>query len=173
VPTNEEKYDGGDTMVWVSAIGNTNTDGGVKDSYTKLEPGDNDALNTVYYLRNTFNIRLDPTAGAANSSAPLTVSTIAVTGASATSFSDCLSVLVVCTYDGTTKGDLWQYNDVGTTFASTLTNAKLTAGNMAKGVVATIDIYVFFNGDDADCTLSKLAAAADGEYSVEVTFTCV
>lgn len=168
-PTSPTPYDGdGADMVWVTAIGKSNTDGTKEGNYE-------DKTTTAegnLYIKNTFSIRLDPTAGAANSSAPLKVKAVTVGGATADLFEDCLSVLVVCTYDSTTKGDLWDYKD-GTFAHNTATQDTLTNGNLTKDTVATVDIYVFFNGDNANCTLEKLGLAMNSGYTVEVEFTCV
>jgi hypothetical protein len=37
-------------------------------------------------------------------------------------------------------------------------------------VGVNVEVYVFFNGDDADCKLSSLAGATN-DYDVEVSFT--
>lgn len=186
--TNPVAYDGGKDIVWVSAVG--------KKPSAEYQEGDetkNDGYEPVgnyenvtstadgnYVLKNTFKIRLDPTAGAANSSAPLKVSAVTVTGTSDKTFSQCLSILVVCTYDGNledaepaqTQGDLWNYQDV-TYKHATGTSKTLTTGNLTKNTEATVVVYVFFNGDNEHCTLEELAAAASESYGVEVTFTCV
>lgn len=175
--TSPTPYDGlGADMVWVTAIGKSNTDGTKSGNYENKTT----TADGTLYIKNTFSIRLDPTAGAANSSAPLKVKTVTVGGETADVFEDCLSVLVVCTYDadgdgdGTaqTQGDLWDYKD-GMFAHNTATQPTLTDGNLTKDTVATVDIYVFFNGDNANCTLEKLGLAANSGYTVEVTFTCV
>ena len=179
--TSPTAYDGGADIVWVSAVGKKPSkdyqEGGVDktDGYKPVGEYDNvttTAVSDNYVLANTFKIRLDPTAGAANSSAALKVSTITVTGTSANKFSQCLSVLVVCTYDGTTQGDLWNYQG-GTFKHDTTTKTTLTTDKLAKNKEATVVVYVFFNGDNENCTLEELADAASESYGVEVTFTCV
>lgn len=167
-PTNPTPYDGGADMVWVTNIGKSNTDG-TKDSNYEDKTS---SANGTLYLKNTFKIRLDPTAGAAASTKPLKVSSVTVAGDTADEFEDCLSVLIVCSYEGTTQGDLWNYES-GTFAHDSDTEETLTTGNLTKDTTATVDIYIFFNGDNANCTLEKLAAATNSGYTVELTFTCV
>ena len=167
-------YDGGADMVWVKATGTAVNDYEKNDEgYTKITSDP----QGIYYLKNTFQIRLDPTAGAESSSAPLKVRAVTLTGDTVDQFEDSLCVLVVCTYESTVQGDLWSYVEGGegtSTFQHTDgTSATLTTGNMLKNKVATVDIYVFFNGDNPNCDLETLAAAKNTNYSVAVEFTVV
>ena len=170
--TDPVDYDGGANLVWVKATGKAVDDYSVSGEYTDVTA----TASGIHYLKNTFKIRLDPTAGAANSSAPLKVSAVTVSGDTADVFEDCLCVLVVCTYNNgtttTTKGDLWSYVD-GTFKHTNGTSATLTEGNMLKDTEATVDVYVFFNGDNENCDLETLAEANNSNYSVEIDFTVV
>jgi hypothetical protein len=80
-----------------------------------------------------------------------------------------LSVLVVSKVGATSYGQVWNYN--GTAFTKALGADNLSGGVFAAANPATVDIYVFFNGDDADCTQEKLAAAESANYTVEIQFT--
>lgn len=173
--TDPVDYDGGKDFCWVKATGTAVDDYRPSGNYTDVTA----TADGVHYLKNTFKIRLDPTAGAANSSAPLKVKAVTLTGDTADVFEDCLCVLVVCTYnngtDGATdvvKGDLWSYVD-GTFKHTNGTSETLTDGNMLKDTQATVDIYVFFNGDNENCDLETLAEANNSNYSVAVDFTVV
>ena len=187
--TSYSEYSGGKDFVWVSAIGKaptkdyvdgeeTQTDGYAPASgYTKV------TATEGYYLKNTFNIRLDPTAGNLVAPGALRVDNVAFASDHSDDFSKTVCVLAVCgnysqlyTYDGTqakfvphAKNDEYLSGDG--------TNAEGgKAFNVSDDNGVAVDIYVFFNGDSEYCTLEKLAAvkAQDGgykSYSVDVTFT--
>ena len=111
---------------------------------------------------------MDPTAGA-EESAPLRISSITTT-ANTDEFIGCLSVLVVSTIGTDVNGQIWKYENgafVNTTTAVT----TLSDGNFQADAPATIDIYVFFDGDDADCTQANLAKAGEVAYDISVAFT--
>jgi hypothetical protein len=161
-------YAGANNLVWVTNVGESTTVGTASTDYTDVTEAANTA-NGKYYLKNTFKIRLDPTAGADAAAAPLHVGAITTTS-SADAFKGCLSVLIVSTIDSVSYGQVWAYDTATSAFAK-----QLGADNLSSGVfgtsVATVDIYVFFNGDDADCTQEKLAAATAANYDVEIQFT--
>lgn len=167
-------YNATSGYVWVSAIGKDATDGAAVDGkYAEVSSGD----IAAYALVNTFKIRLDKTAGAIIAPGALRVSSVsfAKNGEEAytpDALGTSVSVLVVC-------GDYSQlYTQAGTDGVFTQvagSSANLSANGEGKfdstdGV--SVQVYVFFNGDDADCTLQKLAAATTQKYSVEVSFTC-
>ena len=163
-------YDGTGTFKWVTNVGVSNTNGSASKQYDEVTA---DFAN--YYLKNTFHLRLDPTAGAPSSPA-LRVAGITV-NASNKDFQKCLSVLVVSTVknneDGatvSTKGQVWEYN--GSEFVNKTTSVTaLSADTFSATTYAEVDIYVFFNGDNQYCTQAMLALAADIQYDVAVSFT--
>ena len=182
-PTDETvctPYAGDGTLVWVTNIGKSTLDGTAKTNYSDVSgtantPIKDDGGNITgykYYLKNTFSIRLDPTAGATTAANPLSVSTVTAKTVDATNptFQKCMNVLIVCTYDSTTKGCIYEFN--GTNFAP-ITGASpvLTTNKFEAGKTATIEVYVFFNGDNEFCTQDNLAKAANGGYEVEIDFT--
>lgn len=175
-------YAGAGTLVWVTNIGQSNSNGAASTSYSDVSTDANNN-NGKYFLKNTFNIRLDPTAGATASAQPLKISSIA-TSANADAFKNCLNVLVVSTVynigadkaiggtDDTvasTMGAVWECNS--NTFTKKLGSNTLSDGVFSAETYAVVDIYVFFNGDDTDCTQAVLAASQNLGYDVTVNFT--
>ena len=164
-------YKGDGTLVWVTNIGESTAVGTAKTVYSDVTSTAN-TTNGKYFLKNTFQIRLDPTAGATAASDPLEIASI-TTNTTADAFQACMNVLVVATYGtGETAksfGQVWEFN--GTNFVKKTGADALSDGAFTAANPATVDIYVFFNGDDADCTQEKLAAAKTTNYTVEVQFT--
>lgn len=166
--TTYDDYKGTGDFVWVRATGTDVNDYRPDGNYTTVS-------GTDYYLENTFFIRLDPTAGAAEANGKLKVSDVKITttGGTATDFSECLSVLVVCTIGSTKLGTLYNYDENGTWGYDDTTSATLSANNfnVKDDTGAQIDIYVFFNGDHPKCDLAKFESAKALKYAVEVNFT--
>ena len=180
-------YDGTAAFQWVTSIGESTTVGTAATNYDEVLPA---AINT-YALKNTFQIRLDPSAGASVAAGALDVAGIdaTITGTVASgaddSFKKCLSVLVVSrvyneaditNYEDATAissmGQVWEYN--GSTFAQRTTGggvATLSDGVFQAAKIAVVDIYVFFNGDSQYCTQAMLAAAAEYSYALSVQFS--
>ena len=174
-------YAGGINYKWVTATGTAPSNGRPVGAYTPITlDGDGNAKN--YFLRNTFKIRLDPTAGAANASAPLTVDSVVFADTYVSNdLGASVCVLVVCG----NNSQLWTQDAAAGTFAPAANSSDyldavdvdpaedktVMAFNNTTGV--TVEIYVFFNGDHANCTLEKLAAAknATNSYPIEVNFT--
>lgn len=154
------------TMVWVTNVGTDNANGAASTEYTNVSSAD----NGKYYIHNTFSIRLDPTAGADVAKKALTIQSIE-TSATADAFQGCLNVLVVSTINGVKYAQIWDYNESTDEFSKAKGSAALSADPFSDDYDAVIDVYVFFNGDDADCTQVKLAAAAAATYGVEINFT--
>ena len=165
-------YNGGNAFVWAKATGTAPDDADKKGNYSvATNSGD-----TKYYLENSFMVRLDPTAGAANASGALRVSGVNFAeGENVDALGETVCVLVVCG----TNSQLYTYD--GSEFKM---NAKSNQYLDATMIDSTplfdnttgvqVDVYVFFNGDHDNCTLAALAAAkATGynNYAVEVTFT--
>ena len=184
--TTYSPYVSGSEFAWVTAIGkaptanygDNQTDGyaPVNDQYTVAPHSD----ATPYYLENDFSIRLDPTAGAASAAGPLRVSNVSfATGTThSDAFSKTVCVLVVCG----TNAEL--YSNADGSFKKIAGNDYLAAANIAASgdpvyafnntTGVDLKVYVFFNGDDPNCTLEALAAANKSNlnnYSVDVSFT--
>lgn len=177
-------------FVWVTAEGMDAENGTAKGEYKTVT--DEEAN---LYIKNTFKIRLDPTAGANEAEAPLTVSGVTFSNqddiAKTEHLARSVSVLVVCTYkensEDVVKTQLFTQADVADTsvaeaalpdvgvFTRTAGDEALTKGNKFKNPEAgyvTVDIYVFFNGDSKHCTLAELGKATlNHNYSVTVGFT--
>ena len=155
-----------DTMKWVTNIGVATNNGAAKTDYTDVtDPNTN---NGKYYIKNTFHIRLDPTAGAENAGNPLNVASI-TTNALPTgegideSFKNCLSVLVVSTVKTTgtdkviseddqlvsTMGQLWDcennaFSKVTTTYSTEEGGQQVTkkiSADALSGAPFSADTY--------------------------------
>lgn len=178
-------------FVWVTAEGMDAENGTKNGAYTEV------TTETEHYIKNTFKIRLDPTAGSERAEAALNVDYVNFTNQASIAKTEHLarsvSVLVVCTYDVTNEGStttttttqLYTQADVVDTnvaeeslpavgtFTKTAGDDALTEDpftNPEAGYV-TVDIYVFFNGDSKHCTLAELGKATLNNYSVTVGFT--
>lgn len=128
------------------------------------------ADSASYYLKNSFMIRLDATAGLSVASNPLRVSNIKLTSTNSNEIAECVSVLVVCG----TKTQLFKqtsYNDWEEIEAAT--NGKLTETEFADTTGTKVDVYVFFDGENENCTLANLAKleAEKNDYVVTVEFS--
>ena len=178
-PAESEKYDGKDAYVWVTNYLTTNADGSTsKTSYATVSDDD---LTKSYALENKFQIRLDPTAGAAASKTPLKVSGVSVEITNDGSdpdknFAKCLSVFVVSTYtDGSTTstavGSVWENINGNGSLEKTLGNDTISGSVLKNSEVVDVTIYVFFNGDSTHCTQANLAKMAEANYKVTVTFS--
>ena len=172
-------YTGATAPAWVSAVGKTNVDGSALNNAYENVTGDANAEgnNGKYFLKNSFYIRLDPTAGGLTSSA-LRVSSIdlatSIQDTTGKNFMKALSVLVVCTIDSgesaQVKGDIWNYN--GTQFVHTAGSTQLSGDTFTvTDKSAKVDVYVYFDGDNGNCTLAKLAEVTGATYTVDVNFT--
>ena len=183
--TGNVAYVGG-APIWVSASGADAENAYQLGGYTTV-----DDLNK-YALVNIFKIRLDPTAGANTASGTLRVSDVRFTNANeedgtatVDALGQCVSVLVACTdaQGKVVKAQL--YKQLGADGKFTFVGGdNFLAGTKGDGATyylfdnsttgVTINIYVFFDGDNAKCTLSNYAtavAATSNEYSVDVSFT--
>ena len=190
VPYGAEKDDVADyaTIMWVTNIGMSNTVGTAKASYSDVTAAATNN-NGKYFIKNTFTIRLDPTAGAEEAGAALNVAAIATNDLpehindTTEDFKDCLNVLVVSKIytiaegEGqadqlsATYGQVWECNDNEFTKKASVSADALSDGKFQASTYAVVEIYVFFNGDDADCTQAKLAEAKNEGYDVTVTFS--
>ena len=166
-------YAGGNGFVWVYASGIDAETGTVNDKgYNEVKSGS----EGLYYLTNTFQIRLDATAGKEVAAGALKVAGVnfAAEGYTPDALGTSVSVLVVCG----TNSQLWTQAGTDGTFTQVTGSSEYLDAN-AKGQFANttgvdVKVYVFFNGDDTDCTLANLAEAKKNNYnsySVEVSFT--
>ena len=184
-------YDGGATYKWVTNYLQTNLDGTTSlTGYEEVASGD----LGLYVLANTFKIRLDPTAGATEAKNALSISSITaeITGIAGTvaaddqAFKKCLSVFVLskvttttpgvgdapATTETATFGTVWENTaGTGTLAKKSGKNALSPNSNFLNTQVAEVEIYVFFNGDNANCTQEMLAKIKDATYNVTVNFT--
>ena len=174
VRTGDDEYDNASAPTWVTNTGTSYTDGTANAEYQKLIT----PTNGEYFLKNTFTISLDPAAGDTTADSTLKITTVdldidTATNGGTDSFSKSISVLVVSTINGTVKGSLWKYTETGAdtnVYTWGATNKELSAAAFGPDA-ATVDVYVFFDGDHKTCTLENLAAAKNATYSVTVNFT--
>ena len=186
-------YDGGDTYTWVenylsTTTGNNGEITTAPQGYTTVA---SDKLS-LYALTNTFKMRLDPSAGAENTkNEPLVISSISVAisgadNAEDTTFAKCLSVFVVSTVTTTTttEGGETQTSttdEIGVIYANTAGTGTLAKVNnsgsdvivsqLTNKQVVDVTVYVFYNGDDANCTQEKLAKMQNASYNVTINFS--
>ena len=174
--TNWGAYDGGSDYVWAKATG---TDPNTSDKTGAYSLAVH-TTETKYYLENFFMIRLDPYAGATNASGALRVGGVNfVEGETVDALGQSVCVLVVCgensqlfTYNGSKfvqDGESDPYLDASE-FGEEGNEEYLFDNN--EGV--EVKVYVFFNGDHANCTLANLAEANNkglNNYAVTVSFT--
>ena len=166
--TQVDPYDGEASVKWV-----TNTSNGI-DQWQASQVYS--YADDTYYLVNKFKIRLNPDTGAETAN-PLRVSNVkfAETTKITADFAKCVSVLVVCG----NKSQLWTQATTKGVFEDDAESApNLSANNEGKFDNTTdgveVAIYIFFNGNDATCTISNLKeaiAASENNYTVEVSFS--
>ena len=173
-------YDGGKDFVWVDASSAT------VDAWQAAGSGYKAVTYNGYALLKSFDIRLNAKAGKTEATAPLKASSVQFTpteGKDWTSdaFASCVSVLVVCgnnsqLFKQTTAGNFEEvsgsddYLDAANVAAEGQ-EAKYVFNN-TSGV--KVDVYVFFNGDNENCTIANLnnATLNAAGYAVDVFFTC-
>ena len=157
-------YVGGD-FSWVTATSDAVDQWATTGTYTKVD-------STNYYHKNSFVIRLNKDAGKATADAPLKVNNIALTNTAATGdgqdFSKCVSVLVVCGE----YTQLWNQKTGAWAEVEATSNGKLSAGNFADTTGVQVDVYVFFDGENENCSIADFTAAGvTATYTVSVSFT--
>lgn len=166
-------YAGGSSFVWATAIGKDAVDGTATDGKYTVAPHSEGSEGNKYYLKNSFKMRLDETAGATTAPGPLRVSGVnfveGFTAATGDKLYGTVSVLVVCG----NQSQLYMQDTAGTFSLQTGSNDSLdpASGNFANTDGVQVDVYVFFNGDNPACTLANLSTAANN-YPIEVSFTC-
>ena len=175
--TENAEYAGAGAPTWVTATGTTPSNGAIAPGTNYTAAANSETV--TYYLENTFQVRLDPVAGKKEAPGKLRVEAIGLNAPDA-EFSKCLAVVVVCEYDGKTMGEYWKNTgaydgelaegEYNFNLASTDSDNALTEGKFGDKV-ATVKVYVFFDGENAACTLTNLAGAAEASFSVDVKFT--
>lgn len=160
-----------ESFVWGTASGTNISDASAKDGkYTEVAE-----FTNAYGYKSTYKLRLNPNAGATDANGPLWA-TVTISGADYESdkFSNCVSVLIVC-------GDkMVLYKQASPSANATELTAKigedLTDGAFPKydsenigGTVKTVNVYVFFDGDNANCTTAN--AKVSGTYSIDIAFS--
>ena len=177
---------------WVSNTSDSVENGARVQDYKVADPA-------VSYLKVDFMIRLNESAGKSEATGALKATSVTFTldedGNAAEyvkSFANCVSVLVVCKeyntesqkYDKATGAQLFKQvkNDIGNFTLETgdeYLNASSTNAE-GKSVFANtegvlIEVYVFFDGENENCTIANLLAAqaaSETAYTVDVNFSC-
>lgn len=174
-------YDGGTTYQWASASSDKVTDATRVGHYTNVtsvaDPSGTASAATTYTLINTFNLRLRPnldSTGTASSTQPKAKDLVAsVEWANTMDFTKnpiayAVSVLV---FSGE-AGELFTVNADGKFAMTTETNGKKLAASMEGNKTdVTCKVYVFLDGENANCKSENVLL--DSEYSVNVNFTVV
>ena len=163
-------YAGGTGFTWLTTSASA-VDKADKD--TDVDFSEVDIKNYAYVKE--FDLRLDPTmdaANTANAAAPLKVDSVELASTYTQALSKAVSVLVVCEdsiYGGYSM--LWKQKD-GEFELVTGSNATVTKSNFpGQGVVVTIKVYVFFDGENDYCTTNNALAAKDVPFAVNIYFS--
>ena len=168
-----------DTVAWVKNYSEAVEDHeGVANNYTAIGDADN------FYLVNTFYIRLNPSAGNDTAQAPLKSSvSLTITKEEGTDedeandlIAQSVSVLVVCgdyaqlwkqtalnTWNNVADGDLTG----GANFQNTKVGEE-QAGSYSGAV--PVQVYVFFDGENENCTTKNYSAIEALGYAITVSF---
>ena len=154
-------FAGGKDFIWVS---NYSVDADKSDkagSYTDVTE-DVDS----YALKFEYTIRLRPNTGATTAPGKLKVTAVEFEDKSATSgLKGAVSVLVVC-------GDysaVYKQDTVGT-FVKKAGDDALSAAAFADTTGTDVAVYVFFDGDNANCKTTNIVL--NDVFSVKITFNC-
>ena len=157
--TSPDAFDTSKNLVWVTATSANPAESAVDaNGYKEITTG-----HTAYYYKTFYDLRLDPAAGIQDGG-KLKVTSVAFASTPSDPIAESVCILIVC---GNNK-ILYEQSTLGTwgtraKSATTLTDSAFP-GN---GVVTTVDIYVFFNGDHSTC---KTANVKPNAYAVNVTF---
>ena len=117
----------------------------------------------VYTLKNTFQVRLNPAAGASTGT-NLTLSEVTIASDNDTPNDVMLAavrVLVIC-------GSNWAIWDVD---GEVLTNCENILAATVTTEATTITVYVYFDGEDASTTTNNAATLSTDGYDVEFALT--
>ena len=165
--TNPTDFAGGTNFVFVSNYSSDPTESTKAGAYTDVTPlaKATDTTN-VYTLVSSYDIRLKPNTGAATAPGKLKVTSVAFHTDSATSgLQQAVSVLIVC---GDYSIVYKQSTTVGTFVA--VGDPALSKAAFADTNGTQVDIYVFFDGDNTNCTTNNIVLS--DIFSVDVTFNC-
>lgn len=188
--TSYTPYAGGKNFQWVSASSATVDDWEVGQGGYEVVTAEKHALET------NFMIRLNEQAGKTQANGTLRISDVSfATGKdySADAFASCVSVLVVCGNQSQLYKQKFttttEENDEGEEvtvvtyeigkFVPVDGSDSFLDKDAEKNVFANtqgvqVDVYVFFDGENPNCTISALNAAQSNAagYAVDVFFTC-
>ncbi len=160
--TAPETFTGGKDFVWVS---NYSIDADKSDkagSYTNVTP-----QVDSYALKFEYTIRLRPDTGATVAPGKLKVTAVEFENESATSgLKGAVSVLVVC---GDYSAVYKQTTTTGT-FTKSAGDEALSAAAFASTDGTDVAVYVFFDGDNANCKTTNIVL--NDTFSVKITFNC-
>ena len=162
-------YNGGD-FSWVTNTSDAADKSAAVNKYTDADDDD-------YYLLNTFKIRLNPKAGNTTANNPLRAAGITFTGTT-DALGKCVSVLVVGEtstvndegeVEGATFAQLWKQDSTNKWVETG--DGQLTADDFNYAdTPLTVSVYVFFDGENANCTINNLSEASNN-YTIAVNFT--
>ena len=174
---------GSSTFVWVKATSNDpaysdnapNAEG--EKSPVKYEAIDAETVPGAYAYLTSYKLRLDPKAGQTDGD-KLRVTSVAfatVPNADEDPLSTCVSVLIVVRGEATallykqlTPGVFTSCKVQENTLVDAQNNV-LTAGDFVKNTEKIVDVYVFFDGDNANCTTKNVTTST--KYAISVSFT--
>lgn len=122
---------------------------------------------TSYVLKQDFEVRLSPTAGASVAGGPLRATSV-VLSANESELAHAVSVLIV----SGNNAQWFKQNADGTAWTNEGDALSSDPFTSVDGAPTTVSVYVFFDGAHPDCTSKNLLdAATANEYSVTVNFT--
>ena len=122
---------------------------------------------TSYVLKQDFEVRLSPTAGATVAGGPLRATSV-VLSANESELAHAVSVLIV----SGNNAQWFKQNEDGTAWTNEGDVLSSDPFTSVDGAPTTVSVYVFFDGAHQDCTSQNLLdAATANEYSVTVNFT--
>ena len=164
----ENAYKGGD-YTWVTNVSDAVGSSTAVSNYKE-------ASTTAYWLLSEFDIRLDSTAGATTAFAPLRVSGVTGNIAKTDRLGSCVNVLVVGeTVNGKVYTQLWKQTSANNFEEfEKASNGQLTADNFnyKDNAPLTVKIYVYFDGENANCTIAALKEDTTlNSYTIGVSFT--
>lgn len=158
------KYTSGTDYVWVTANSNDPTQSGYEGmKYRKV---DDAKLTTSYAYKTDYTLRLDPSAGGTNSN-KLWASVSLQETYTGDKLANCVSVLIKC---GNQIMLFKQASeDVNALDLTEVGNQYLTTDAFPDdGETVNVEVYVFFDGDNKNCTTQNVSEAS---YKVDVEFS--
>lgn len=166
--TKPTDFAGGTDFVFVSNYSSDPTSSTKAGDYTDVTKSAKATDSTnVYTLVSSYDIRLKPNTGASTAPGKLKISEVAFSNGSASSgLKQTVSVLIVCgNYSA-----VYKQTGADGTFTKAAGDDALTAAAFADTTGTLVDIYVFFDGDNTNCTTNNIVLS--DVFSVDVTFNC-